>query len=69
MTRTYCRLTIIAGDPKTEIWVGDAGGHFVQKEVGVMETSLLPGQYTVQFGLQAEKRLFELNSDLEIRET
>ena len=49
----YYNLTIVAASPATEIWLGDDSGHFVQKEIGTLETSLLPGDYTVEFGLGA----------------
>lgn len=47
----YHRLVIMATCPDTEIWLGDDLGHFVQKGVGTLESSLLPGNYTVEFGL------------------
>lgn len=47
----YYDLTIVAASPHTEIWLGDDGGHFVQKAIGTLETSLLAGDYTVEFGL------------------
>lgn len=47
----YFKLRITADSPTTEIWLGDDGGHLVQKEVGEMRTSLLPGDYFVEFGL------------------
>jgi len=47
----YYDLVIFAASPATEIWLGDDHGHFVQKEIGVLRTSLLPGRYTVEFGL------------------
>ena len=47
----YHNLTIVAASSATEIWLGDDGGHLVQKEIGTLETSLLPGDYTVEFGL------------------
>lgn len=47
----YFDLMIVAASPSTEIWLGDNDGHFVQKETGTLETSLLPGEYTVEFGL------------------
>lgn len=47
----YYDLVIVATSPTTEIWLGDDGGHLVQKETGILETSLLPGYYTVEFGL------------------
>jgi hypothetical protein len=47
----YCKLEIVAASPATEIWLGDDAGHLVQKEVGKLKTSLLPGYYVVEFGL------------------
>lgn len=47
----YFDLMIVAASPSTDIWLGDHNGHFVQKETGTLETSLLPGDYTVEFGL------------------
>ena len=50
----YYELVIVATSPATEIWLGDDEGHFVQKEIGTLETSLLPGDYTVEFGLGSQ---------------
>jgi hypothetical protein len=47
----YYELVIVAASAATEIWLGDDGGHFVQKEIGTIRTSLLAGHYTVEFGL------------------
>ena len=47
----YYELVIVATSPATAIWLGDDEGHLVQKEVGTLETSLLPGDYTVEFEL------------------
>jgi len=47
----YHGLVIVATRSDTEIWLGDDRGHFVQKEVGRLKSSLLPGNYTVKFGL------------------
>ena len=47
----YLDLTIVAASPATDIWLGDDDGHLVQTETGTLETSLLPGDYTVEFGL------------------
>ena len=47
----YYELVIVAASATTEIWLGDDGGHFVQKEIGTLRTSLLAGHYTVEFGL------------------
>jgi len=46
----YYDLVIVATSPTTDIWLGDDDGHLVQKEIGTLETSLLPGDYTVEFG-------------------
>ena len=50
-TTVYYELVISAASPIMEIWLGDDDGHFVQKEIGELRTSLLPGHYTVEFGL------------------
>ncbi len=47
----YYNLEIVAASPATEIWLGDDAGHLVQKEVGELKTSLLPGYYVVEFGV------------------
>ena len=47
----YYDLTIVASSRATDIWLGDDDGHLVQKERGTLKTSLLPGGYTVEFGL------------------
>lgn len=47
----YYSIEIKATLPDTEIWLGDDEGHFVQKEVGTFNSSLMPGNYTVEFGL------------------
>lgn len=49
--RTYFELEIDADSANTEIWLGDDAGHFVQKELHVLRTALIPGDYTVEFGL------------------
>ena len=47
----YRKLVIVASSPTTDIWLGDDDGHLVQKEIGMLETSVMEGQYTVEFGL------------------
>jgi hypothetical protein len=64
----YIPLKIVAKDANTEIWVGDSHGHLVQKEVGLMDTRLLPGHYTVSFGLHGPRRRFRLRDKTEIFE-
>lgn len=49
--RVYHKLVIVASSPGTEIWLSDDAGHLVQKEIGELKTSLLPGNYVVEFGL------------------
>jgi len=49
--KVYYKLVIMASSPTTEIWLGDDAGHLVQKEVGELTSSLLPGRYVVEFGL------------------
>ena len=49
----YYKLVIVASSPANEIWLGDDAGHLVQKGVGELRTSLLPGYYVVAFGLSA----------------
>ncbi len=66
--KKYKHLLIVARDSTTDIWVGDDEGNLVQKEIGRMDTHLLPGKYTVEFKLGTERRFFELVDDLELRE-
>ena len=47
----YFDLVIEATSENTDIWLGDDDGHFVQKGIGVLRSSLMPGDYTVEFGL------------------
>jgi hypothetical protein len=49
------KLKVITTRPDTEVWVGDADGHFVCKGVGGLEEGLLPGKYVVSFGLKGKK--------------
>ena len=48
---TYYSLVIRASSKETEIWLGDDMGHLVQKATGELDTSLLPGEYVVEFKL------------------
>jgi hypothetical protein len=49
--RTYFDIEIKGNTSETEIWLGDDAGHLVQKEVGALQSSLIPGDYVVEFGL------------------
>lgn len=47
----YWHLVIEAESPETDIWLGDDEGHLVQKESGTLDTSVMEGDYVVEFGL------------------
>lgn len=59
----YFELEIVAASSKTEIWLGDDGGSLVQKSVGILKTSLLPGDYVVEFGLRTAVYPIHLDKD------
>jgi hypothetical protein len=46
----YFEVVIVARSPKTDIGLAHEG-HLVQKSDGALETRILPGDYTVEFGL------------------
>jgi hypothetical protein len=46
-----CDLVIVADAPDTEIWLGNDHGHLIQRATGTLKASLVPGDYTVEFGL------------------
>jgi hypothetical protein len=46
-----CALVIVADDPATDIWLGNDHGHLIQRATGTLKASLVPGEYTVEFGL------------------
>jgi len=52
----YKKLTVIAEDANEDIWISDLDGFFVQKGNGLLETSLLYGDYNVQFGTPKSPR-------------
>lgn len=49
--KIYRTLVIEASSPDTDIWLGDDEGHLVQKDTGTLNTHVLDGHYTVEFGL------------------
>jgi hypothetical protein len=49
--RSGCDLVIFADAPDTEIWLGNDHGHLIQRATGTLKASLVPGDYTVEFGL------------------
>jgi repressor LexA len=64
----YHRL-IIKASPRTDIWLADDDGHLVQKERGTLDTSLLPGDYVVEFGLGTPTYPIQLVKDSEYSQT
>lgn len=67
--KTYCKLSIIATSPDTEIWIGCDQGHFVSKATGRVEEGLLPGRYFVEFGLGNPCYPIDLTDDREFTQT
>jgi len=63
---TYFDIQIDGGSPDTEIWLGDDAGHLVQKEVGILRSSLIPGHYVVEFGLGAACYPVELRANVRL---
>lgn len=59
----YFDVVIVARSPKTAIWLAHEG-HLVQKSGGTLETSILPGHYTVEFGLDAPTYPLHVTSDV-----
>jgi hypothetical protein len=49
--RGACELVIVADAPDTDIWLGNDHGHLIQRATGTLQASLVPGEYTVEFGL------------------
>ena len=49
--REACELVIVADSPDTDIWLGNDHGHLIQRATGTLTASLVPGEYTVEFGL------------------
>jgi len=65
---TYYQLEILEDSATTEIWLGDDEGHFVQKGVGVLRSSLRPGHYTVEFGLGSACYVLHLNGNSSLQQ-
>ena len=49
--QTYFNVNIIAANTDTKIWLGDCGGSLVNMSIGELTVGLMPGHYTVEFGL------------------
>lgn len=62
----YFEVVIVARSLSTDIWLAHEG-HLVQKSEGTLETSILPGRYTVEFGLGT--KTFPLHVTQDVRWT
>jgi hypothetical protein len=62
--REYHRVFIQASESSTDIWIGDDHGHPVLRKFGSLDVHLLPGFYTVQFGLKSETYPLRLNAPI-----
>jgi hypothetical protein len=51
LSSEYLALEIVSKTLRGEIWVGDLQGCLVQKATGTLNTSLLRGDYVVEFKL------------------
>lgn len=63
----YFEIVIVARSPKTDIWLAHEG-HLVQKSDGALETSILPGHYTVEFGLGSPTYPLHVTRDIRLTE-
>lgn len=65
----YLSLTIEAESNSTSIWLADCRGHLVQKADGRLETSVLAGEYVVQFTLGGTTYPISLLEPLKLAES
>lgn len=66
MVKSHYQLEIHGSSSDVEIWIGDDKGYLVQQEEGILKTRLLPGKYTVEFGLGSQCYPIELDQDLHL---
>jgi len=64
--RSYFDIEIEGKSSDTEIWLGDDSGNLVQKEVGILRSSLIPGHYVIEFGLGTTCYPIELRGNLKL---
>jgi hypothetical protein len=67
--RTYFDLEIHAESREIDIWLGDDAGHLVQKAVGVLNCSLIPGDYVVEFSLGTTCYPIQLQGNIRITQS
>jgi hypothetical protein len=60
-------LTIEAQSKYTIIYLADENNHLVQQEVGIMQTSVLPGTYIVRFD-NDEEQTIKLVKDMVVKQ-
>jgi hypothetical protein len=64
-----CDLVILADAPDTDIWLGNDHGHLIQRATGTLKASLVPGEYTVEFGLGSFPYPIRLEQSMEYRQS
>ena len=64
-----CELVIVADASDTEIWLGNDHGHLIQRATGTLKASLVPGDYTVEFGLGSFPYPIRLDGATEYRQS
>jgi hypothetical protein len=64
--RNYFDIEVEGQSHDTEIWLGDDAGNLVQKEIGILRSSLIPGHYVVEFGLGTTCYPLELRKNLRL---
>jgi len=63
----YFDVVIVARSPVTGIWLAHEG-HLVQRSDGILETSILAGDYTVEFGLGTQTFPLHVAKDIRLTE-
>jgi hypothetical protein len=63
----YFEVVVVARSTKTDIWLAHEG-HLVQKSYGTLETRIMPGHYTVEFGLGAPTYPLHVTQNLRLTE-
>lgn len=66
--RDYYRVVIQGSTADTTIWIADDHGHPVVKAVGNLDTHLLPGDYTIEFGVNRTTYPLALSEPVELEE-
>lgn len=67
--KQYYRIEILSELPQTAIWLSDLDGCLVEKSIGKLDIGLMPGDYSVEFGLGTTNYPIHLDTDLHITQT